>query len=300
MSFDGGAIEIKLFKKGTLHIKVEDSVARGLNRILSKSQNYALCDGERASKKEAKKVKKIIPIEKMISQNTSDFLFNLERSRYISKEKLTDDALEAIYISGGKVVDGKIVSDDLDSFFKSIRKIALKRSLPTQKGNQFYPTPENIQDYIAQSVCVEGKRVLEPSAGRGDLLMGFKRDGQLKGKDITCIEISDAFCEVLKNKEFGENSLDVVNANFIEWSEKNRNQFFDAIIMNPPYTKSQARDHLQTALKHLNEDGVVVAVLPASMKDQEFEGFISHSQEFQDSFDNTGVNVVVKIFNKKP
>ncbi|MCP5854307.1 DNA modification methylase, partial [Klebsiella pneumoniae] len=52
--------------------------------------------------------------------------------------------------------------------FDSIVSMGL---IPEVKSHQFYPTPASIAQYVAQILkCTPTDRVLEPSAGRGDLL----------------------------------------------------------------------------------------------------------------------------------
>jgi 16S rRNA G1207 methylase RsmC len=85
-----------------------------------------------------------------------------------------------------------------------------------------------------------------------------------------------------------------IQADFLQWESDLK---FDRVILNPPYSKNRALDHLKKAHQYLANDGRLVAILPASMKEKEFFPDLTHewsevlSNEFRES--GTGVNVVI-------
>lgn len=70
-------------------------------------------------------------------------------------------------------------------------------------GIQFYPTPKPVVEMMMDKVEWSGVRfVLEPSAGKGDIVDGVAK--QLKGKvhQIECVEIDPDLREVLRGLGF--------------------------------------------------------------------------------------------------
>ena len=137
--------------------------------------------------------------------------------------------------------------------------------IPEIKSHQFYPTPEVISKYVAQILdCQPGDKVLEPSAGRGDLLSHI----ELPAEDITCVEISPLFSDILKAKGY-----QVHNKDFIAWSGSSDNPGgFNKIAANPPFSEGRAKEHVLEALKSLAKSGIMVAILPAGYKPDEWIG----------------------------
>ncbi|HFR0130954.1 TPA: DNA modification methylase, partial [Klebsiella pneumoniae] len=174
--------------------------------------------------------------------------------------------------------------------FDSIVSMGL---IPEVKSHQFYPTPASIAQYVAQILkCTPTDRVLEPSAGRGDLLAFLNATPE----NVTCVEISPLFCDILSAKGY-----DVHNKDFIDWS-KQLPYDYDKIAINPPYSEGRAKEHTLTALNHLSEDGMMAAVLPAGYKPEEWIGnqFVcaKSGREFSGEFEDTGITVAVFVFKR--
>lgn len=80
------------------------------------------------------------------------------------------------------------------------------------QNSEFYPTPESLVDRMLEGVKLEKcKTILEPSAGKGDILRaiarksacGYGRLGELE-LDVDCIEIDPYLREILKYNFSGE------------------------------------------------------------------------------------------------
>lgn len=136
---------------------------------------------------------------------------------------------------------------------------------------QFYPTPEKLAHDLASLIdWTRVKTVLEPSAGKGDLVNavisltksidGTGADGKpwhvkhrvFKG-EFDCVEIAPELCAILESKGFH-----VENVDFLEWDCI---KYYDAIIMNPPF--NQAEKHLLKALDILKNGGQLAAIVNA-------------------------------------
>lgn len=106
----------------------------------------------------------------------------------------------------------------------------------TKELKNFYPTPQSlIKKMVDKIVKVNEVKILEPSAGRGDIvdyieknqkeIFGYyKWDGRI---DIDCIEIDDNLQKILTGK-----GLRVVYNDFLNFSTY---KIYDLIIMNPPF-----------------------------------------------------------------
>jgi len=96
-------------------------------------------------------------------------------------------------------------------------------------NNSFYPTPKNIiskmVSKINRSKC-EGSyiRVLEPSAGKGNIL-DYLNEDQYR-YELYCIESNSELCGILRDKKYN-----VVDDDFLQYD----GDLYDVIIMNPPF-----------------------------------------------------------------
>ena len=105
---------------------------------------------------------------------------------------------------------------------------------------QFYPTPPELAEQLTQDI--EWKKIhsmLEPSAGRGDLVEFAKQKANnltVEGlrlrhaiEDIDCIEIDSNLQALLLGK-----NLRIVADDFLTYNSHKR---YDLILMNPPFAQ---------------------------------------------------------------
>ena len=120
----------------------------------------------------------------------------------------------------------------------------------TSMNAQFYPTPEHLGRQLLRHV--DWKRVtaiLEPSAGKGDLLRLVK--GQ--AKIVECIELDPNLQAILR-----EQGYNVIGDDFLAHDTYTS---YDLIIMNPPF--SDGAKHLLKALDLCKHGGQVCCILNA-------------------------------------
>ena len=124
-------------------------------------------------------------------------------------------------------------------------------------NEEFYPTPPELADQMLDGLEV-GYRdaILEPSAGKGDLVEAIKRALAYKRYNddyLDTIEIDPELRHILKGKE-----IRVVHDDFLTFDTMLR---YDWIIMNPPFSRGDA--HLTKALDLLKPGGTCLCLLNA-------------------------------------
>lgn len=127
----------------------------------------------------------------------------------------------------------------------------------TDKDNQFYPTPEYL--IRKMSIKIDFKRVksiLEPSAGKGDILQGIKPYCKIYSDCaaiIDCVEIDPNLRAILKDKGYN-----VVGNDFLTFQTYTQ---YDLVVMNPPFKNGDK--HLLKALEICKNGGQVCCILNA-------------------------------------
>lgn len=126
-------------------------------------------------------------------------------------------------------------------------------------NNTFYPTPQNLIDKMLCDLDFSMiKNILEPSAGKGDIVEALKKKEGTRsygnGKyqfDIDCIEADQNLQSILKGKNYR-----VVYNDFLTY---NTMKEYQLIIMNPPF--SNGCKHLLKALEMQKRNGGAVVCL---------------------------------------
>lgn len=216
--------------------------------------------------------------------------------------KLYMDVNKALEASGGKWNrKEKAHIFDCDANDR-IDQMVLTGSVEVPKDEyDFFPTPKDIVARLIQhaSLC-KGSLVLEPSAGHGAIAVACLDIGA----KVDCIEKMPANYEVLKSIQ---GISKVINDDFLSVEP---NPIYDAVLMNPPFSKRAEIHHVNHALKFLKDGGVLVSVMSSGitfrndkitqeLRDYiELNGFIQpiESGAFKES--GTMVNTVFVIVTK--
>lgn len=112
----------------------------------------------------------------------------------------------------------------------------------------FFPTPKPVVTKMLELADIEpGMRVLEPSAGKGDIADAI-RDA---GVEVDTVEIVPRLRDLLEAK-----GHKLVGDDFLK-----HNGRYDRIVMNPPFERGQDIEHVQRAFDLLKPGGRVVAVM---------------------------------------
>lgn len=145
------------------------------------------------------------------------------------------------------------------------------------ENKTFYPTPESLADKMARMIDIfKGKydiNVLEPSAGKGDLIKAVHRSFESGWySDRYRYEFHYSACEIdpilrnyLKgvsgNKEENMPEINIVGDDFLQYDSW---QPYDVIIMNPPFANGDK--HLLHAIELMERNrngGQIICVLNA-------------------------------------
>lgn len=139
----------------------------------------------------------------------------------------------------------KIINKPINQTEKKIKQLEREYKMQ-QKGDINFTPLEVVEQLIQYANIDENSRVLEPSAGIGNIADPIK---QITNNLDVC-EYMYHFSELLKLKGYN-----VVANDFLEYETDNK---YDAIIMNPPFSDEQ--NHIKHAYDLLKDDGVLVAI----------------------------------------
>lgn len=167
----------------------------------------------------------------------------------------------------------------------------------------FFPTPKNIVSKVIELAEIKDNiTILEPSAGKGDLIKN------IKNCKITVVELNPILCEILKT----QNYHNVFNQEFENFMSDEK---FDRIVMNPPFSNRLDAKHIFKAFNnHLKDDGILVAIHSTSIinatdkHSKKFQDLCNHflierielnSGDFKDSGKGTNIKTIISKFRKK-
>lgn len=176
-----------------------------------------------------------------------------------------------------------------------------------------FPTPPELarrMAYLADACGLDGKRVLEPSAGTGNLIRAAIDSAT--GADnlkITAVEIDRNLIEALKlqrQRTIGANTgnFEIKTGDFLQYSPADDGwppQHFDAVLMNPPFDHGSDIDHIKHALQFLKPGGRLVAICANGPRQQaELKPLASTWEELPaGTFEGTNVRTVLLTIDRK-
>jgi hypothetical protein len=211
----------------------------------------------------------------------------------------------------------KEVGEQMKELLKNLGKVILSpeqlkaqelekeiQKLKTYKIDGFFPTPDELIDIMLDYACViDGMRILEPSAGIGNIIERILH--HYPACEITACEINCTLSHILMLKGFNVVANDLFSVVKV--------QEFDRIIMNPPFESGRDVDHvLYCYNKFLRYNGVLVSIMSVSVlsnTNQKYRAFrefvnvkggefIELGQKFKKAFNSTGVSTVLLILRK--
>lgn len=310
---DGGALRIRLYKKGTAHMEVHPEMAWRLNCVLAKLHPLAIpAEFRQRPKKKAKEFQMIgrpLPFAVLamltgmqaVRQRVGNHwperyetVPNALTMRYADRSNTVamDEAARVMQSIGGILVKG-YWQFDYDAS-RVIAEIVTSGCIPDQRAHQFYPTPERLALLAVEAAEIgDTHTVLEPSAGQGGIADHLPKDR------TQCVEISPLHCEILKAKGHKVERADFLSWQPPEWFAGRAR--YDRIVMNPPFSEGRWRDHTQRAARLLADGGRLVAILPASAKGKDLlpDMDCNWSSIYENEFAGTSTAVVILRATKK-
>lgn len=122
-------------------------------------------------------------------------------------------------------------------------------------NSSFYPTPKDLAVRMVSKIRVNHEYILEPSAGKGDLIETYcdmkDRHGALRRR-FSAIEIDKELRATLRGK-----AIQIIDHDFLAYSGPDK---FDLILMNPPFNEGDK--HLLKAIDILYS-GQIICLLNA-------------------------------------
>jgi phospholipid N-methyltransferase len=122
---------------------------------------------------------------------------------------------------------------------------------------QLFPTPAAVAERMAEAAqLAPGLRVLEPSAGTGNLVRAILARG-IGAADVVACELAEAVA-----REFSADfpAVRLVVGDFLGETSATLGGPFDRVIMNPPFRRGLDARHLLHAAKMLAPGGLLVGL----------------------------------------
>jgi phospholipid N-methyltransferase len=158
----------------------------------------------------------------------------------------TNDLLKVV--EEYKIIIDKINNTNpIDLQAEKIKKLERQYKMD-QKGDINFTSKNIVEQLINYADIKENDKVLEPSAGIGNIADVLKQYSD----NIDVCEYMNSYRELLKLK--GHN---VINSNFLECNNHNT---YDKVVMNPPFSKNQDIQHVKHAYECLNIGGKLVSI----------------------------------------
>jgi len=123
-------------------------------------------------------------------------------------------------------------------------------------NKNFYPTPEPLIAKMLFKCKFRGGRVLEPSAGKGDIIEKLEKRFSHYDTDIFAIESDPALQATLRGKD-----IKLIDSDFLSFSGPDK---FDLIIANPPFDEGDK--HLLKAIDIMYRGEIVFLLNAETLK----------------------------------
>lgn len=221
----------------------------------------------------------------------------LFRQEYLELKKCLE-FLGGKYISNKSAFNFEFINEELVCLLKNKWHSGLKKEL------QYFATPKTlVNKLINMAEITVGDRILEPSAGRGNILKLLPNDN-LK-----------YYCEISDINKYFINNLNIKNINYLnkDFLNLDIDKKFNKIIANPPFTKNQDIKHILKMYKHLEIGGIITTISSQSWmfkndkKSKHFREFIKdvnaevielNNSDFKES-GTTVSTAIIKIIKKQ-
>ena len=185
-----------------------------------------------------------------ITGNSLALQGQLDRNDYVAVNKI----LEALGGKWNRKEKAHIFESDPSEAIADV--VSTGEYTDEKKKFQFYETPDSLADTLADHFDLgSDTRILEPSAGRGALIRAAIRSGG-HAFMVNAVEINKKHHDELTGIGCSVHVCD-----FLELAPEALELPFDAILMNPPFTRSQDIRHVRHAYGFLADRGRLGAIM---------------------------------------
>ncbi|MDP2779779.1 DUF4942 domain-containing protein [Devosia sp.] len=295
-----GALQIRAFKKGTLHVDIHPEVANRLNIALAYIRPNSLPD--EATLKKARRssgfgstqlVKCAIPrqvrsyLHYVIQEQREDGLWMLRPNGAPSVNERLSGAVKGmvdeVLAQIGGLREGNVHLFDYPPM-EVVSVLVSTGEVPDKLSHQYFSTPADLAQEFVEWVGVDQQAICyETSAGTG----GIAKHMPLQ---TYCVEV-----DRLRALALDKMGFEVKHADFLTLMPNDLHGLADAVLMNPPFAGRAWQDHLEHARKFVRGGGVIGAILPegAITKLPALEGGkLVYSAPMKNRFKDASISVV--------
>lgn len=182
----------------------------------------------------------------------------LDRSLYVAVNKV----LEAAGGKWNRKAKGHVFDGDAADIMDQIVLTGEVLNKKQELGD--FPSPPAVVARLMEIAQIEpGMRVLEPSAGTGNIAVEMAKRG---ARPVHCFEINPDNSDKLSAR-LGEVTRvwSIVHFDFLTVEPPPEIALYDRIVMNPPFAKLADVKHVLHALKFLAPGGRLVSVMSAGI-----------------------------------
>ena len=139
----------------------------------------------------------------------------------------------------------------------------------------FFPTPAAVvRGMLEYAGDLTGKSVLEPSAGKGDLVQAaFDAGARVVSSFELVPKLADYLARFVKVPDSTCAHV-TQNADFVDKLPSTEHMRVDVVLMNPPFERDQAPAHVLHALSWLKPGGRLVSVMPAGWSEKKSADYL--------------------------
>lgn len=189
-----------------------------------------------------------------------------------------NEALEALGGKWNKKLRGHLF---LDSPKEALDSLLLTGEFRRATAGDFFQTPLVLARRMVEWAVRDGSSVLEPEAGLGriaEAVLAWRPSARMQ-----LVERDEDRCVVLRSRFRGES---VRCADFLACAADQLGAF-DAIVMNPPFSKAQECAHILHALSFLHKDGRLISIASAGVRYRQDRPYVA----LRDRLDKLGAEI---------
>lgn len=230
-----------------------------------------------------------------------DKLYELQSAATVQAARASGSIVEFADKTGFALLDEKPapkgwkeIEADPDAAKFKVLKANLEEGIQVVSAPNLFPTPPQVAIKMIElaDLCA-GDRVLEPSAGTGNLCKVAIAAGVFKS-DLVAVEVNSKLAEGLKAV-----AGQVIAGDFLE--QNGNLGKFDRVLMNPPFDHGSDIKHILHARGFLNPGGKIIAICANGPKQK--EAFLDTAIEWMDldpgTFEGTNVRAAIIVIEAK-